>query len=404
MRGPAALGRGESDAADGAREILDEDLVLEAARRDPQALEGTRRPARVPVLRHGPGRGRRPLRTQGAGGAREARPGVSLKPRRLALGLLAAGGAFVGVSYAVARVLASRLISSTGLGPTAARREDLIAALRAAGATVSDFTHRGSSRDPVELAAVFATPGEPATRATILFLHGKGGNSGEWTPDAVRAAAAGYNVLVPDLRAHAPSGGAFTTYGFLEREDLANAVAAARERFGADTDRLGVHGCSAGSTVALEFAARRPEVRALWIESPWADAREMARHYLAIATGAPRWALGLTTSFAVARALGTIRRGLALPRGYGDVRRVDPIRSAREALGPICLVHGDRDALVPPRFAARLEAALPPGSRIWRAEGAGHCHHDDEAEKIVPELYARRWTEFFAKNLPPRAG
>ena len=249
---------------------------------------------------------------------------------------------------------------------------------------------------------MFATPGDPGSRATILFLHGKGGNSGEWTPDALRAVAAGYNVLVPDLRGHAPSGGAFTTYGVLERADLENAVVAVRDEYGADADRLGVHGCSAGSTVALEFSARRPEVRALWIESPWADAKEMARHYLAMATRLPRWALHLTSFFAVSHALGTIRRGLGVRRGSRDLRRVDPIRAAREALAPVCLVHGDDDLLVPPRFAARLEEALPPGSRIWRAEGAGHCHHDNEAEKVAPDLYARRWTEFFVKYLPPK--
>ena len=120
----------------------------------------------------------------------------------------------------------------------------------------------------MELAAVFASRGDAGARPTILFLHGKGGNAAEWQPDALRALGQGYNVLLPDLRAHAPSGGRFVTYGFLEKEDLASLVAAARSRFGIDAERLGSHACSAGSTVALEFAADRPEVRALWIESP----------------------------------------------------------------------------------------------------------------------------------------
>jgi pimeloyl-ACP methyl ester carboxylesterase len=320
---------------------------------------------------------------------------------RIGLALLLGGGAsFVALSYVASRALSKRLISSEGLGPTDSRREDLLDALRDFGAAVEDYRHPGSPRLPVELAAIFASPGPPAERPTILFLHGKGGNSAEWQPDALRALALGYNVLVPDLRAHAPSGGTFVTYGFLEKEDLSRAVEAARERFGLDASRLGVHGCSAGSTVALEFAAGRPAVRAVWLESPYADPREMARHYLSVATGLPPWMLDLTTRWAVSRAARRIRAELGLPRGTGDEDRVDPVRSLAAVAGPVCLVYGERDELVPPRFAARLEASLPAGSSVWRAAKAGHCHHDDEAEKVMKDEYERRWTEFFEKNLP----
>jgi pimeloyl-ACP methyl ester carboxylesterase len=325
-----------------------------------------------------------------------------VRARRLAAAVVAGGGAiFVGGSYLAARLLSDRLISSEGLGPTAVRREDLLEALRESGADVADFRHRGSPRDPVELAAIFASRGTPAGKPTIVFLHGKGGAAAEWRPDALRALGQGYNVLLPDLRAHAPSGGRFVTYGFLEKEDLANLVETARTRFGIDAERLGLHACSAGSTIALELAAGRPEVRALWIESPWADALEMARHYLAVATGLPPWMLGLTTRLAVRRALNRIARELgASAGGAADLGRVDPIASAERVTAAVCLVSGDRDELVPPRFAKRLEAALPEGSAIWRPSGSGHCHHEDEAEIVQPKEYARRWTDFFAENLP----
>lgn len=324
-----------------------------------------------------------------------------MKARRLAAALIAGGGAsFVGLSYLASRFLSDRLISSSGLGPTTVRREDLLDALRESGADVADFRHPGDPRDPVELAAVFAARGDARGRPTILFLHGKGGSAAEWRPDALRALGQGYNVLLPDLRAHAPSGGRFVTYGFLEKEDLANLVETARSRFGIDAERLGIHACSAGSTVALEFAAGRPEVRALWIESPWADALEMARHYLAVATGLPPWLLGLTTRLAVRRALGRIRRELGADGSGADLGRVDPIASAQRVTAAVCLVSGDRDLLVPPRFAKRLEESLPEGSVVWRASGAGHCHHENEAELVLPQEYARRWTDFFASNLP----
>jgi hypothetical protein len=319
---------------------------------------------------------------------------------RLSAALLAGGAAYFGGSYLAARLLSRRLISSEGLGPTLVTREDLLAALRASGARVEDFRHSGSRLDPVSLAAVFASPGPPEGRPAILFLHGKGGCAAEWQPDALRALSLGYSVLLPDLRAHAPSGGSFVTYGVLEKEDLALAIETARSRFGLDASRLGVHACSAGSTVALEFAAGRSDVRAVWLESPYADPLEMARHYLAVATGLPRWVLALTTRWALRMAVAHIRRELGASREDAERGRVDPVRSLSRIAAPVCLVYGDRDELVPPRFTESLESRLPPGSSVWRAPGAGHCHHDNEAEKVLKDEYERRWTEFFRKELP----
>ena len=219
----------------------------------------------------------------------------------------------------------------------------------------------------------------------------------EWRPDAFRALELGYNVLVPDLRGHPPSGGDFVTYGYLEREDLENALAAGRERFGLDASRLGIHSCSAGSTIALEFAAGREGVRALWLESPYADPREMAAHYLSLSTGLPRWLLAPVARRAVATAVSRIRRELG---SSGDaVPDFDPLRAAAGIRGRICVVYGERDRLVPPQFVQRLVEALPPGSAVWNP-AAGHCHHADEPAQTFPEEYDLRWRKFFGSALP----
>ncbi|HSS44760.1 MAG TPA: alpha/beta hydrolase, partial [Thermoanaerobaculia bacterium] len=235
---------------------------------------------------------------------------------------------------------------------------------------------------------------------TILFLHGKGGNAAEWQPDALRALRLGYNVLLPDLRGHRPSGGSLVTYGFLEKEDLANCLNASRERFGLDPTRLGLHGCSAGSTVALEFAADNVSVRALWLESPYAEPGAMARHYLSLATGLPPWFLGLTARWAVRHAIARVRRELALGKTEKGLDRVDPLAAVARVRARVCLVYGEEDELVPPPFAERLARALPTGSSVWRAAKAGHCHHENEPARVVAQEYERRWREFFQGSLP----
>ncbi len=308
--------------------------------------------------------------------------------------------AYAGGSYLAARALARRLTSPTGLGPAPGRHEDLLAALESSATIVANLRHRGSSRLPVELAATFASPGAPEKRATILFLHGKGGDASEWEPDALRALRLGYNVLLPDLRGHGRSSGAIFTLGFLEKEDLALTLGAARDGFGVDLERLGIHSCSAGSTVALEFAADRGGIRAIWLESPFARPREMARHYLSRATRLPAPLLSLTSYWAVARAVAGVRRDLGIPKGTGDLDAVDPVRSAGRVTAPILLVHGEADRLVPLRFTRELAAALPPRSAVWNVAGAGHCHHDDEPAAAAKLAYARKWQEFFGTYLP----
>lgn len=316
---------------------------------------------------------------------------------RAILSVLAGGGvSYLGGSWLAARSLSQRLISARGLQPATTRREELLEALSRAAPLVDDFRHAGSSRHPVELAAVFASPGDPGARPTILFTHGKGGNAAEWQPDALRTLDAGYNVLLPELRGHAPSGGAFVTYGLLEKEDLTNAVGYVARRFGVDGERLGVHSCSAGSAIALEFAVHTKGVKAIWLESPFAEPAAMARHYLSRATGLPGAMLYLTSRWAVRRALNRIARDLGPSEPRPEI--LDPVRSLAKLTARVLLVYGDRDQLVPPRFVRRLVAALPPGSEVWRTP-AGHCHHDDQTANLLPAEYERRWKDFFGRNL-----
>jgi pimeloyl-ACP methyl ester carboxylesterase len=309
-----------------------------------------------------------------------------------------AGVVYLTGSYFAATPLAEVLISPSGLTPGDDQRQRFLAALREKAQSVSEFTHPGDKRDPVNLRTTFATPGDPGHRPTILFLHGKGGNAAEWQPDALRALEMGFNVLCPDLRGHSGSGGRFVTYGFLEKGDLEIEIRTAAEKFGLDPARLGVHACSAGSTIALQFTAANPSVRALWLESPWGDPKAMARHYLHLTTGMPRWALGLTTKWAMARAVERIRTELHLEKD-GGIDLVNPVEAARKIRCPVALIYGRKDELVPPDLVPALQAALPRYTSVWEVGDAGHCHHADEPEAVERAEYEKRWREFFGKNL-----
>jgi pimeloyl-ACP methyl ester carboxylesterase len=290
------------------------------------------------------------------------------------------------------RSLAGILLSPVGLAPVAASAEAFHAAVAAAAGhsgVVETLVHAGDPEEPARLVTLFASPGRPETRPTLLFLHGKGGGGAEWTKDAARALRLGFNVLVPELRGHPPSTGARITYGIRETNDLLLLLDLVRARFGVDAARLGMDGCSMGALLALQLAAARTPA-ALWLQSPFGDLRAMAVHYLHRATGLPRVLLEAPVRLLVRR----IERTASL-----DLRRADPVAAARRVTCPVTVVHGESDALVPIRFSPRLYEAFAGPKTFWRVPACGHCHHADEPQAVVPAEYERRWTEFFRANV-----
>jgi len=271
----------------------------------------------------------------------------------------------------------------------AAFRRDVAEAAGAQGFLTS-FEHAGDPREPARLVAHAASPGRPASRPTLLFLHGKGGFAAEWRRDAVRALRLGFNVLVPELRAHPPSGGERITYGLLETEDLACLVAEAARRLDFDPRRLGIDGCSMGALLALHVAAANPRVRAVWLQAPFADLPAMAVQYVHRATLLPAWLVGFPVALAV--------RGLARESGL-PLASLDPVAAARRVTCPAVLVHGEEDELVPPASAPPLYEALAGEKTLWLVPRCGHCHHADEPSGLRGAEYERRWSTFMRRNL-----
>lgn len=290
--------------------------------------------------------------------------------------------------------LSDLLLTSRALGPVTVTRETLLASLtEGAGARgyVEELAYEGDAREPARLVALFATRGEPERRPTILFLHGKGGAASEWRRDALRALGRGYNVLLPDLRGHAPSGGARITYGLYEEEDTALLLSAAAGRFGIDPARLGIDACSMGTLVALPYAASRP-VAALWLQSPFGDLGAMAVRYVRRATEIPEAFLAPPLHLA----LRLLERSVGLP-----LSSIDPIATARRVTAPAVVVYGTEDALVPRGLAREVYDALAGEKEYWCVPRCGHCHHLDEPQAIRPAEYLRRWGAHFGAHLPP---
>ena len=236
----------------------------------------------------------------------------------------------------------------------------------------------------------------PEPHEAILLLHGY---SGSIAPDLVEYGSflrrtAG--VLGLDFRGHGGSDDGPSTFGLLETEDIAGALAWLGER---GITRVAMLGTSMGGIAAIAAvavlgdgslpaadadpaAARgvdmppRPTVVAIVADS---TAPEIE---IPVATRLP----GPASRFVAARLFDSATRVLG-----ADPRATEPARviGLLEAL-PLLLIHGDADTTVPVAEGRRLAALGGAGSEHWVVPGAGHS----ASHAVEGEEYERRVTDF----------
>jgi alpha/beta superfamily hydrolase len=113
----------------------------------------------------------------------------------------------------------------------------------------------------------------PATNGcTLICCHGIHDNRGQWLEQVARLhERGGYGALLFDFAGHGHSEGGLVTYGPRERDDVAAIVEWLRARGDVNMAGLVIMGYSLGAIAATLSAASLPELRALVIESGFAD-------------------------------------------------------------------------------------------------------------------------------------
>ncbi|ABF90905.1 conserved hypothetical protein [Myxococcus xanthus DK 1622] len=217
-------------------------------------------------------------------------------------------------------------------------------------------------------------------RAAVVLAHGLSQTRADLLPEARILRAAGYGVLLFDLRAHGESEGGFSTWGDLERRDVRAALDFVRAQPDVDPERVGALGFSIGSAAVAEVAAEDPAVRAVVLLSPFntlwlAAAYDFRRFGFVSQSGAlvPFW-----------------RRGIALE----EVRTIDAVERIRPR--PLLIVMGTEESGQP--LADELFAKVREYAQTWRIQGAGHGNFS----ATEPEAYPRRLTDFLNAALLAR--
>lgn len=158
----------------------------------------------------------------------------------------------------------------------------------------------------------------PAARAQVIFWHGNGGNLSLWLDVIAGLRQHGLSVLAVDYRGYGASTGSATERGLYRDADAT--IAAFTERFRRKDTPVIYWGRSIGSAVAA-YAVSQHAPDGLVLESPFPDLRWILRNSPLL------WVLSFFSSY-----------------------RFPQARFLERYDGPLLVVHGDADSIVP--FAA----------------------------------------------------
>ena len=289
---------------------------------------------------------------------------------------------------------ADRLLDAPRLAPGEAALTDRIDAL---GGEVVRFRSRDGLRLGGRWIPADAADEDwaPESHEAILLLHGYSGSIApdlvEYGPFLRRTA----NVLGIDFRGHGESDAGPSTFGMLEVEDIAGALAWLGER---GIRRVAFVGTSMGAMAAITSVAilgdgsltaadteadptraetdpPRPRIVGVVADSAAPEveipvANRLARPF---------------RRFIAARAFDAAARRLG-----ADPRETEPVRVVGlvEPV-PLLLIHGQADTTVPLADGRRLAAAAGPSAEHWTVPGAGHS----ASHAVAGQDYERRVTD-----------
>lgn len=201
----------------------------------------------------------------------------------------------------------------------------------------------------------------------------------------------GFNLIVPDLRAHGESEGTVCTAGGLERFDLAQVLDQLRADKPQETRQIVLFGVSLGAAVAAATAAETSGIAAVVMDSPYADFRRAAMAHMDRA-GAP------------GRFLQRLAIRLAEWLSKADYDSVRPADLIAGLSCPVLLIESGKDSFIGAEDREGLHRAIAArpgghrGSEIWTVPGVEHLM----ALSADPQSYHLTLRNFLLRALGDR--
>jgi len=226
---------------------------------------------------------------------------------------------------------------------------------------VSDTPNWGSVRDETISAQnrgfleVWRIEPEGKSKGIVLFAHGWGRNRGRMVGRARIFGKWGFTTVIHSARDHGRS----SRCKFMNAVKFAEDIESVMDWIG---EPVLLYGHSAGSAGAIIAASRNHgRVKLLFLEASYAYTKEALYSLY-------RWFniyFGIFLAPAILFSMDILYKN--------NIDSVSPARLAPGIKIPVMLIHGEKDARFPLRFAEKLKNSFTPGlSELFVAEGADH--------------------------------
>ncbi len=242
-----------------------------------------------------------------------------------------------------------------------------------------------AAKDGVLLRAWSIRPHNTNGNAVIL-LHGLGNNRVGMSGYAELLLGRGFNVLMPDARAHGASGGNLATFGLLESEDIHRWL----DWLEQNNHPVCIFGLgeSMGGALLLESARSETRFCALIAESPFASFREIGYDRVG-----QRFHTGFWLGQTILRPIVEFAFVYARWKYELDFEQVSPESAVAATKIPVFLIHGAVDSNIPVRHS-RLIVAHNSSIPLWEVPNADHCG----AISTAPDEFVARVFGWFASH------
>lgn len=205
----------------------------------------------------------------------------------------------------------------------------------------------------------------------LLGIHGYTSKKEDYRNLACVFAEKGYNILLPDMRAHGESEGKYIGMGWLDRKDVLGWIDRIIQL---DPEaQIILHGTSmGGATVMMTAGEKLPEnVKGIIEDCGYTSVWDIFADELDYLFGLPPFPV-LYSASAVSK----------LQAGY-SFGEASAVRQLEKASVPMLFIHGGNDNFVRTDMVYEVYAACPTEKEILVIDGAGH----GEAYCMDPELY-----------------
>lgn len=229
-------------------------------------------------------------------------------------------------------------------------------------------------------------PAKKKTKDFILAIHGYRCNGIDeyavFTPFYHRE---GYNILLPDDRAHGLSEGDYIGFGCLDRKDCLRWCNYIIENYGEDC-RIFLHGISMGAATVMSASgdeALPPQVKGIIADCGFSRGWDEFAHVLKSSFHLP--------AFPLLNLFDLICKKRA---GY-STKDFSPIEEVAHAKVPILFIHGGSDDFVPTAMVYALYNACTSKKMLWVAPKAAHAR----SYYVNPSKYEALVRTFIARTL-----